>query len=138
MAPISQLQQRWEELRVSKVQAFWLCAAGVIATLVIGFGVAGWVTGGRAEAMAQEAANNARMELAVAVCVDDFVHAKDAGARLAKLKSAEFYERGDVIATAGYATMPDRQEADSALAMRCAAALEEARLPGAKAAKTKS
>jgi hypothetical protein len=131
MASISQLQQRWEDLQPTKVQAFWLCAGAVVATLVIGFGVAGWVTGGRAQAMALEAANKARTDLAVAVCVDDFIHAKDAGPRLAKLKSAQFYERGDVIATAGFATMPDRKAADDAVAAQCAAALEEARLPGA-------
>jgi hypothetical protein len=125
MASLSQLQKRWDDLHLTKVQAFWLLAAGVIATLILGFGVAGWVSGGRAHAMALEAANNARMELAVAVCVDDFMHAKDAGPRLAKLKSAQFYERGDVVVATGYATMPDRKDADDALANRCAAALEQ-------------
>ena len=58
---------------------------------------------------------------------------KRMAARLAKLKSAEFYRRGDVIATGGFATMPDRKEADDAVAAQCAAALEDVKLPaGAK------
>jgi hypothetical protein len=135
MAFLGQLQQRWDNLQPTKVQAFWLFVTGVIATLIIGFGVAGWVTGARAQAMALEASNSARMDLAVAVCVDDFIHAKDAGARLAKLQSAQFYDRGDVIATGGFATMPDRKEADTALATQCAAALEQAHLPAAAKAR---
>ena len=42
--------QRWNEYRPTKEHAFWLAAGSVVATLVIGFGFAGWVTGGSARA----------------------------------------------------------------------------------------
>jgi hypothetical protein len=129
MATFAEIQQRWEDFHLSKVQTFWVCVAAILATLFVGFGLAGWVSAGRAQAMASEAAQDARRELAVAVCVDDFMHERDAPARLAKLKSLEFFRRSDVIATGGFATMPDRQEADNAVAARCAAALEEAKQP---------
>ena len=132
MPDITQIQQRWENFQLNKTQVFWVCAGVVAATLIGGFGFAGWVSGGRAQSMAAEAAENARRDLAVAVCVDDFVHERDAVARLAKLKSTEFYQRGDIIATGVFATMPDRKEADGAVASRCAAALEEVKLPVAK------
>ena len=131
MASFTDIQQRWENFQLNKTQVFWVCAGVMAATLIGGFGFAGCVSGGRAQSMATEAAENARRELAVAVCVDDFVHERDAAARLAKLKSAEFYQRGDLIATGGFATMPDRKEADDAVASRCAAALEEVKLPAA-------
>jgi hypothetical protein len=133
MASFQELQQRWEDFQLNKTQVFWVCGIAVAATLIGGFGIAGWVTAGRAEAMSAQAAQDARRELAVAVCVEDFTHERDAAARLAKLKSAEFYRRGDVIATGGFATMPDRKEADDAVAAQCAAALEDVKLPaGAK------
>ena len=129
MANLREMQRRWEDFQLNKTQVFWMCAGSVAATLVVGFGVAGWVTAGHAASMATDAAQNARRELAVAVCVDEFVHERDAAARLAKLKTADFYRRGDILATGGFATMPDRKEADDAVATQCAAALEEAKLP---------
>jgi len=129
MASFTQIRQRWDNFHLNKAQAFWLCVATVAATLIAGFGFAGWVSGGTAKSMAAEAAQNARRDLAVAVCVDEFVHEHDAAARLAKLKSTDFYRRSDLVATGGFATMPDRQEADTAVAYQCAAALDEATLP---------
>ena len=131
-SPLVELQQRWEEFQPTKTQAFWTCAAGVLATLVGGFGFAGWVTQGTAEQMAKDAAAGARTELAVKVCVEDFLQAANAKERLAKLRSADFYTRGEIVATAGYATMPGEKEADSTVATRCAAALEQIPAKGAK------
>jgi hypothetical protein len=132
MANFTQIQQRWEAFQLNKTQVTWVCAGVVAATLIGGFGFAGWVSGGRAQSMAAEAAENARRDRAVAGCVDDVVDERVSAARLAKLKSTEFYQRGDIIATGGFATMPDRKAADDAVASRCAAALEEVKLPGGK------
>ena len=128
----SRIQSRWEEFQPTKTQAVWACALAIGATLVTGFGFAGWVSGARAEQMAKDAADNARVKLAVAVCVDDFLHASNVKERLAKLRSADFYTRGDIVATGGYATMPGEKEADQVVASRCAAALEQLPAPGTK------
>ena len=121
--------QSWKDFHPSKTQVFWVCVATAVATLIGGFGMAGWVTAARAQSMADEAADNARRELAIAVCVDDFMHARDVTARLAKLRSTEFYSRSDIISAGGFATMPDRKVADDGVASGCAAALDEVKLP---------
>jgi hypothetical protein len=121
------LRQRWDELRLTKTQAFWLAAGSAAATLALGFGLAGWVTGGTAGKRVAEAATQARQELATAICVDEFMAAANAKARLAKLSEATWYDRGEMIAKAGFATMPDRKEPNSAVATLCAEKLAESK-----------
>lgn len=119
------LSRRWNEYRPSKTESFWTAAGAVIATLIIGFGFAGWVTGGTAEEMATQAANGARHQLAAAICVEQFMHAADANTRLANLKKAEWYQRDKIVAANGWATMPDRKEPNGAVAEMCASHLLE-------------
>lgn len=119
------LRRRWEEYRPSKTEAFWTAVGGVAATLVIGFGFGGWVTGGTAQKMIEEAAQGARQQLAAAICVNEFMQATDARARLADLKNAEWYQRDKIVAASGWATMPDRKEPNMAVAEMCAAKLAE-------------
>ena len=119
------LRRRWEEYRPSKTEAFWTAAGCVVATLVIGFGFGGWVSGGTAEKMVAEAAQGARHQLAAAICVAEFMQAKDARTRLADLKNAEWFQRDKLVAAMGWATMPDRKEPNMAVAEMCAAKLAE-------------
>ncbi len=128
MQPLSRievLRQRWDDYRLTKTQGFWLAAGAVVATLVAGFGLAGWVTGGSAEKMVAEAAAGARHELATAICVEEFMAGTDAKARLAKLSDASWYDRGEMVAKGGWATMPDRKEPNSTVATLCAGKLAE-------------
>lgn len=119
------LRERWEDYRPSKTQTFWIAAGGIVATLVIGFGPAGWVTGGKAEQMVSEAAAKSRQELAAAVCVEDFMRSADAGSQLNKIKNAQWYERDKLVTAAGWATMPDRKEPSSAVAGMCASRIAD-------------
>jgi hypothetical protein len=119
------MMQRWSEYRPTRVQLFWTVLAGIAATLVIGFGPGGWVTGGTAQKMADEAALSARNQLAAAVCAQEFMRAADARTRLAKLGELQWWERDDHIAAGGWATMPGEKESDSAVAQLCATRLEE-------------
>lgn len=128
MQPLSKLEvlrQQWDDYRLTKTQAFWFAAGSVAATLIVGFGIAGWVTGGSAQQMVAEAATNSRQELATAVCVDEFMAAENAAPRLAKLSDASWYDRSELIAKGGWATMPDRKEPNSAVAALCAGKLAE-------------
>ncbi len=127
---IERLRQRCEDYRPTKAHSFWIAAGCVAATLVLGFGPGGWVSGGTAQKRIEEAATNARQQLATAVCVEEFMRAKDARARLAKLMETGWYERGELVAKGGWATMPDRKEPNSVVATMCAAELAE-RKPGA-------
>jgi hypothetical protein len=128
MQPLSKLEvlrQRWDDYRLTKAQAFWLAAGSVVATLIVGFGVAGWVTGGSAQQRVAEATTHSRQELATAVCVDEFMAAENAAPRLAKLSDASWYDRSELIAKGGWATMPDRKEPNSTVAALCAGKLAE-------------
>lgn len=124
-SPRQSLQQRWNDYRPTKGQTFWIALGCIIATLVIGFGLGGWVTAGTAQKMATEAAASSRHELAAAVCAEDFMHTADARARLEKLQGLEWYERDDLVAAGGWATMPGEKEANSVVAEMCAARLTE-------------
>jgi hypothetical protein len=128
MQPLSKLEvlrQRWDDYRLTKAQAFWLAAGSVVATLIVGFGMAGWVTGGSAQQRVAEATTHSRQELATAVCVDEFMAAENAAPRLAKLSDASWYDRSELIAKGGWATMPDRKEPNSTVAALCAGKLAE-------------
>ena len=122
---IETLQQRWESYRPTKTQATWLTVGCVAATLILGFGAGGWVTGGKAKQQVAEAAANARYELAAAVCADRFMQAENARGRLAKLNGAGWYDRGELLAKEGWATMPDRKEPNTAVAGMCASLLAD-------------
>ncbi len=117
--------QRWNDYRPTKEHAFWLAAGSIVATLVIGFGFAGWVTGGSAQEMSDQAALASHDKLAAAVCAEDFMRAADARARLAKLTALEWWERDDLVAGGGWATMPGEKEASGTVAEMCATRLAD-------------
>jgi len=116
---------KWNEYRPTREHTFWIALGSVVATLVFGFGVAGWVTGGTAQKMSDEAAAAAHHKLAAAVCAEEFMRAADAKARLAKLQALEWWERDDHLVSGGWATMPGEKEADSAVAQMCATRLAD-------------
>ena len=115
----------WQQYQPTKEHTIWIAIACVVATLIIGFGFGGWVTGGTARKMADEAAAAARNQLAAAVCAEEFMRAADARARIAKLEALEWWERDDHLAAGGWATMPGDKDADGTVAAMCAARLAE-------------
>ena len=125
MNALESLQSRWLEFRPTKTQAFWFAAALVATALALGFGPGGWVTGANAEKRIAAAAENARYELAAAVCVDGFMDAAGAKDRLAGLQKLTFYARSEQVAKGGWATMPDRKEPNTNVAISCASRLSE-------------
>jgi hypothetical protein len=114
-----------QQYHPTKEHAAWIAAACVAVTLIIGFGFGGWVTGGTAQKMADEAAAAAHNQLAAAVCAEEFMRAADARGRLAKLQALEWWERDDLVAAGGWATMPGDKEADGVVAQLCAERLAE-------------
>lgn len=130
---MKELIQRWEDFRPTKLHAFWACVVCVIATLILGFGPAGWVTGGTARKMTDDAAASRYQSLAAAVCAEEFMRAADSRARLAKLKALQWYERDDLVAAGGWATMPGENEANIVVAELCANSLAEQAEAAAKA-----
>ena len=100
------MAQRWSEYRASKTTLFWSCVVCIILTMVIGFTWGGWVTGGSAKEMAENAASTARTDLAATVCVNKFMNAKGAATELATLKQTSSWKREQFIQDGGWTAMP--------------------------------
>jgi hypothetical protein len=95
-------------------------AAGVVATLVIGFYWGGWVTGGTAKEMVQRSTSSAVVTTLSPICVDKFQQSAGATANMAELKKVSAYQQGSFIEKGGWATLPGNENANSAVARACA------------------
>lgn len=120
MAQTQSFSQRWENFRPTKTIWFWSTAGAAVATIVVGFTLGGWTTGGTAATMAQEAARDARAELVAAVCVENFVAGEGAAAQLVALKEASRWSRDDLIEDGGWAKLTGLEESVPGAANRCA------------------
>jgi hypothetical protein len=94
----------------------WGAIAGAIVLAIVGFNWGGWVTGGQANDMAQTAV----VERLVPICVGQFNMDSNKVNKLAEMKKADSWTRGDFVAKQGWATMPGSKEADSDVAEGCA------------------
>ena len=95
-------------------------ACGAIALAVVGFSWGGWVTGGTARTMA---ADQSKIDMVAAlslICVDQSKRDPQLAERVAALKSASSWNRGDLVVKNGWATMPGATEANSQVARYCA------------------
>jgi hypothetical protein len=103
---------------------------GLVVVFVLGaaagFAAGHWLRGEMTAAAAEEAAREARTELAAAVCADDFMEQSGASMALAKLASLHWDKRAEILVRGGWATMPDRERPNKAAARLCAVKLGEA------------
>lgn len=129
MAAERTLGERWREYRPSKATLFWSCVACVVLTIMVGFAWGGWVTGGTATRMAENAATDARAELVATVCVERFLDASDVRAQLAALKEKSSWQQDDFINEGGWIKLPGIKEAVPEAAQVCAERLADATLP---------
>ena len=132
MADGRSMSQHFQDYRASKTALFWSCAACVVATMIVGFTWGGWVTGGSAQDMAEEAAEQAQAQVAAAVCVNRFMAATDARPQLAALKeNTSSWQQENFIEDGGWAVIADQEYdgaaelcADKLIAMEAPAAQE--------------
>lgn len=94
----------------------WGAIAGAVALAIIGFNWGGWVTGNKADEMAQAAI----VDRLVPICVGQFNRDSNKVMKLAQMKKADSWTRGDFVAKQGWATMPGSKESDSDVAESCA------------------
>ena len=94
-------------------------AGGAVALAVIGFTWGGWVTGGKAERMVAEQSKSAVIAALVPICLDQSKHDPKLADKLAGLKSAKYYDRGDLLMKTGWATMPGAADPDRQVASAC-------------------
>jgi hypothetical protein len=82
-------------------------------------GAAG-VTGGTARKESAAAVRDAVVVALAPICVDRFSRQPDAATKITELSKASTWDRSNVIAKSGFATMPGAKEADSDVARACA------------------
>lgn len=126
----------WKEFRPSKTTWFWSSVGVVIATIVVGFGWGGWVTGGSAQQMAEEAADKARAELIANVCVERYVSADGFAERLAKLKEGNSWDREEMIEEGGWTKLAGIEDSGEEAADLCGNELAGMKVPEQPAAET--
>jgi hypothetical protein len=93
------------KIPVETKPALWGIAGGAVALAIVGFTWGGWVTGGKAEAVATQRANAAVVVALAPVCVEKFQHTADVSANLAALKKVDSWSQGAFVEKGGWATV---------------------------------
>ena len=102
-------------------------AAGVIGTMVIGFGWGGWNIGSTVEQKVEAAGVSAMVAALAPICADKFERAAKANNDLVvKLNAVSSWQRDDYLMKAGWATFPGGAEPDRGVASACAELLNTA------------
>jgi len=96
---------------------------GAVALAVVGFGWGGWVTGGQANLMAAAASKAAVVTVLTPLCLDIASRDPNFASKLIELKKADGYSRGDLVAKAGWGTLPGSSEVNPDVARACASKL---------------
>jgi hypothetical protein len=114
----------WGKIKVG----FWSAIGGAIVFTVIGFKWGGWVTGGTAQIMAEEAV----VDRLAQICVVQFNQDSQKDQKLKELKEAGAWERDSFVEKQGGATMPGEKKPNSEVADACAVRLMEIGSKGAE------
>jgi hypothetical protein len=109
-----------------KIQTGLLGAiGGAIIIAIIGFTWGGWVTGGTAQKMAEETAEEAVVSRLVPICVEQFRQDSEKVQKLKEMKTEDDWKRYEYVKKQGWATMSGEKEPDGAVARKCAEKLME-------------
>ena len=109
-------QMNWDKIKIG----LWGAIGGAIVLAIIGFVWGGWVSGGTAQKMAEEMAEDAVVDRLAQICVAQFNLDPAKDQKLKELKETTSYQRGDYVEKQGWATMPGEKEPDSKVADKCA------------------
>jgi hypothetical protein len=97
-------------------------AAGVVATVVVGFGWGGWSLGSTANKMANEQSERAVIAALAPVCADKFRALPDAAAKTVELSKADSWKRSEEFPKE-FVTLPGETYPSSALVYACSTLL---------------
>ena len=98
----------------------WGAAGGAVVLAVIGFTLGGWVTGGTAQGMAEEMAENAVIARLAPICVEQFKQDPEKDQKLKTMKEIDSRNRRNYVRNQGWATMPGEKDPDSTVLTKCA------------------
>ena len=95
-------------------------ACGAVALAIVGFNWGGWVTGGTARAAAADQSKAEVVSALSLICVDQSRRDPQLAERVAAIKAASSWNRGDLVMKNGWATMLGSSEGNSQVARHCA------------------
>ena len=98
----------------------WGLICGAVVVMIIGFVWGGWVTGGTAQKMTDEAV----LASQAAICVAQFMKQPNPEERLKELGKVESWKRSEFIEKGGWDKMPGQEKAGPSVAQACAKGLE--------------
>ena len=106
----------WEKIK----PGLWGAAGGAIVLAIIGFAWGGWVTGGTAQKMAEEMAEDAVVGRLAPICVEQYNQDSEKDQKLEELKAESSWKRKDYVEKQGWATFPGQKNPDRKVAEKCA------------------
>ncbi len=95
--------------------SLWGAVGGAIVLAIIGFAWGGWVTGGTARIMVEDAV----VSRLTPICVEQFNRDSEKDQKLKGLKKEDSWKRDDYVEKQGWATMPGEKKPDSKVAEQC-------------------
>ena len=111
------MQMNWGKI----IPGLWSAVGGAIVLAIVGFAWGGWVTGGTAQEMAEDAV----VDRLAPICVEQFNQGLEKVQKLEELKETDSWQRDDYVGEQGWATMPGEDKPDSKVAKKCADMLME-------------
>lgn len=126
------ITDKWNTFQPTKTMLLWSCVACVALTMIIGFSWGGWTTAGTAAEMVDDAAHDAKAELAATICAEKFLGMPDVAAQLAQLKETSTWKRDDFIKNGGWVTLAGLEKPVPGAAELCADRLAAVELPVAE------
>jgi hypothetical protein len=108
--------ERWNLIRPTKTIVFWSVVATIVLTMIVGFAWGGWITGGTAQKMTNDAVTQ-RLSL---ICVGQYNQDPQKDQKLTELQDISSYQRDDYVKEQGWATMPGEANPDNKVADGCA------------------
>lgn len=111
----------WQKIKLG----CWSAVGGAILAAIVGFNWGGWVTGGTAEVMAKEIAENAVAKRFTPSCVARFNQDSNKEQKLKEIKAKDSWDRQKFVEEQGWATLPGEEKPDSKVAEACSKQLME-------------
>jgi len=93
---------------------------GAVATMIVGFNWGGWMLGGTARTLADNAATSAVVAAIAPICVEQFQRSNNAATNLTELKKASSWEQATFVEKGGWAVMPGSKAVGSGVPQACA------------------